>query len=121
MCTSDFIAASRPMKVLLPRRLTTRSVSIAAPIAPASPVWGERIPRPRERDPDVIHLRFDRRQVVLRTTLQTKRLPRLAMRGICRRTATRSWQHLRKTRKQLFFGVAFLWKFTRSNQNTAQP
>src|SRR5689334_21568033 len=34
------IAASRPMNVDEPRRFTTRSVSSAAPIAPASPGWG---------------------------------------------------------------------------------
>ena len=37
---SRAIAASMPMKVDLPRRLTTRSVSKAAPSAPASPVCG---------------------------------------------------------------------------------
>ncbi len=37
---SRSIAASIPMNVERPRRLTTRSVSIAAPMAPASPVCG---------------------------------------------------------------------------------
>ncbi len=34
------IAASMPMNVEWPLRMTTRRVSIAAPIAPASPVCG---------------------------------------------------------------------------------
>jgi hypothetical protein len=34
------IAASKPMNRELPRRRTTRRVSIAAPMAPASPQWG---------------------------------------------------------------------------------
>ena len=90
---SRSIAASMPMNV---RRAacacTTRSVSIAAPIAPASPVCGcTNTSRARDALLDVVDLRLDGREVVLRAALEHELACR-ARRGAgsARRTARRS-------------------------------
>ena len=89
---SRSIAASMPMNVELPLRLTTRSVSIAAPMAPASPVCGwTNTSAPGHALLDVVDLRLDGREVVLRAALEDELASRATpCAGSARRTARRS-------------------------------